>query len=180
MRPVLRGPTRLASEPVCGLDNQTGADQKKSMYGHGRVTGGIPNAPALLKEPRRRREYGLRRGAWPTNKGWGSVEPGPSEVNFATGAYTCRLDLRLWNRKSLFQASAVSDGAGPPLDFKLNGSPCRIPATNREMLARLLPQTAKPKTLRRNRTETDVRYLLINTFSEAVSRLWKENGVEQG
>jgi hypothetical protein len=35
--------------------------------------------------------------------------------------------------------------------------PCRIPATNREMLARFLPRTTKPKSLRRNSPETRVR-----------------------
>jgi hypothetical protein len=34
---------------------------------------------------------------------------------------------------------------------------CPIPATNRETLARLLPQTAKPKSLRRNTPEAGVR-----------------------
>jgi hypothetical protein len=34
---------------------------------------------------------------------------------------------------------------------------CPIPAANRETLARLLPQVAKPKTMRRNTTEADAR-----------------------
>jgi hypothetical protein len=46
----------------------------------------------------------------------------------------------------------------------LEGSPCRILATKHETLARFLPQTAKPESLRRNTTETGVRYVLINRF----------------
>jgi hypothetical protein len=34
---------------------------------------------------------------------------------------------------------------------------CRIPATNRETLARFSPQTAKPESLRRSTPETGVR-----------------------
>jgi hypothetical protein len=36
--PALRGPTRLASEPICRLGSRAGARSKKSMYDHGRVT----------------------------------------------------------------------------------------------------------------------------------------------
>jgi hypothetical protein len=56
------------------------------MYGHGRVTVGAPNVPALIKKAPPQARVRLRRGAWPTNKGWGSIELGPSDVNVATGA----------------------------------------------------------------------------------------------
>jgi hypothetical protein len=86
-----------------------------------------------------------------------------------------------------FQSGAKDqvNGGGSFLHSKLDccrysNPACRIPATKCETLARFLPQTAKPKSLRRNTPETAVRYILAEKFSEAVSRFLEENRVRIG